>query len=191
MRDFFAWINSVLRCLLPPVPLLPFLPLRCDQVILQKHLSDWSYHFSLQKSLFPCLKDTCKCLCLRVRWIIRQKYAWFCESVCWHEATSMWKKSQHGEEWPARGIEGAQAPSPCYWASPRPSHYGPPDSWLWEIIKSPLLLLLLAELDPSWSVPNLTSQPSSPCILPSSYYKLCKHPPAFFFPLSIYDLFPA
>lgn len=79
----------------------------------------------------------------------------------------------------------------CSWASPRPSHYGPPDSLLWEIIKSPLLLLLLAELDPSWSVPKPTSPPSSLCILPSSYYKLRKHPPAFFFFLVMFPTPPA
>lgn len=78
----------------------------------------------------------------------------------------------------------------CSWASPRPSHYGPPDSLLWEIIKSPLLLLLLAELDPSWSVPKPTSPPSSLCILPSSYYKLRKHPPAFFFFLVMFPTPP-
>lgn len=182
MQDFFTWIISILYCLLPPVPLLPLLPLLGNQIVLQKHLSD---HITslCKKARFPCLKDTSKCLCLRIRCMIHQEYAWFRGSVCWHETTACgWKanmvRNGQGEGWKEhRPLEA----SLCFWASPRPSHYGPPDSLLWEIITSPLLLLLLAELDPSWSVPKPTSQPSSPCILPSSYYKLRKHPPAFFF----------
>lgn len=82
--------------------------------------------------------------------------------------------------------EGQEVPEPreaslSSRASPRPSHYGPPHS-LWEIIKYPLFVaaLLLAEIDPVWSGPNLTGQPSSRCTLFSCHYKLLHHSHTFF-----------